>query len=66
MTIFLHNLEYFFSVGLLRTKFQVTNFLFQVDGNMVEENIMYQELQKVCREKVCRSIATYMYLTYSL
>jgi len=33
---------------------------------MVEENIMYQELQKVCREKVCRSIATYMYLTYSL
>jgi len=35
-----------FSVGLLRTKFDVGIFCFKVYGNMVEENIMYQELQK--------------------
>jgi len=22
-------------------------------GNMVEENVMYQQLQKICRGKVC-------------
>jgi len=29
-------------------------FYFHVYGKMAEENIMYQELQKICREKVCR------------
>jgi len=42
-----------FSVGLLRTKFQVPNF--PVYGNMVNKKIMYQYLRKVCREKVCRT-----------
>ena len=45
-----------FSVGLLRTKFQVTNFYLQVHEGMVEENRMYQELQNICSEKVCHTI----------
>ena len=44
-----------FSVGLFRTNFQVPNFLFSgLYGSMEEENIMYQQLQKICRENVCR------------
>jgi len=27
---------------------------FQVYGNMIEETRMYQQLQKICREKICR------------
>jgi len=33
-------------------KYQI--FYFQVYGNLVEENIMYQELQNTCRKKHCR------------
>jgi len=40
-----------FSVVLmLRSQFQDQNFYFQVYGNMVEENIMYQWLQQICRK----------------
>jgi len=30
-------------------------FYFQVYGNLVDESITYQQLQKVCMEKVCRT-----------
>jgi len=55
LTIFLHSLAYTytFSVRLLRTKFEVKNFLCSSWRNMVKENIMYQRQQKICREKVC-------------
>jgi len=43
-----------FSVGLLRTKFQATNLLFSNLCQHVDENITYQQLQTICREKVCR------------
>jgi len=29
-------------------------FLVTIYGNMVAENIMHQQLQKICRENVCR------------
>jgi len=42
-------------VRLLGTKFQSLYQIvyFQVYGNLVEENMMYQHLQKICSEKVC-------------
>ena len=40
-------------VGLLRTEFRVPNFLFSICGNMMEKNMMYHPLQKVCGKKIC-------------
>jgi len=50
VTMFLHILAYFCSVGWWRTKFQMPNFLFY--GNILKDNRMYQQL-KICKEKVC-------------
>jgi len=35
----------------MKTKFQVPNLYYQVYGNMVEENIIDQALQEICRGK---------------
>jgi len=43
----------FFSL-VIKNQISSSKFLFQVYGNMLQENIMYQQLQKICREKVCR------------
>jgi len=54
LTMFLHCLAWFFS-WVIKNQISSTNiFYFGVCGNLVEENIKYQELQKICREKVCR------------
>jgi len=52
LTMYLHRLECLFSVWLPYFKHHV--FHFQVYGNRVEENRMYQQLQNIRREKVCR------------
>jgi len=36
---------------VLKTNFKWQIFYFLVYGKMVEENILYQQLQKICREK---------------
>jgi len=56
LTMFLYILAYFFAVSLLKNKtnFKYQFFYFQVYGVMLEENRMYQQLTKICREKVCR------------
>jgi len=33
---------------------QISSIKFSIfQGNLIEENILYQQLQKICREKVC-------------
>jgi len=51
--MFLHSLAYLFQLGYKQPNAKYQIFYFQVYGNMVEENRMYQQLQKMCREKVC-------------
>jgi len=52
--MFLHSLAYVFQLGYWETNFKYQVFNFQVYGNVVEEYIMYQELQKMCRDKFYR------------
>jgi len=54
LTMFLHSLAYVFQLGYWETNFKYQVFNFQVYGNVVEEYIMYQELQKMCRDKFYR------------
>jgi len=44
-----------FAAGLLRTKFQVSHqfFYFHIYANIIVENRMYQQLQKIYSEIVC-------------
>jgi len=42
-----------FNVRHLKPNFTYQFFYFQVYGNLVEENVMYRQLQKICRENVC-------------
>jgi len=51
--MFLHILAYFFQLGYLEQNFKYRVLYFQVYVKIVEENRMYQLLQKICREKVC-------------
>jgi len=53
LTMLLHSLAYIFG-SVSKTNFEYQFVLFQVYGNIVEEIIMYQQLQKICREKVYR------------
>jgi len=54
LTKFLHSLAYLFQLGYYEPNFKYQIFYFQVYGNLVEENMMYKQLQKFCRKKVCR------------
>jgi len=51
--MFLHSLAYFFQLGYQEQEFKCQIFYSNVYGNMVEENRMYQQLQKFCMENVC-------------
>ena len=42
-------LSYFFRLVYEEPNFKYQIFCFQVYGDMLEENIMYQQVQKICR-----------------
>jgi len=52
--MFFHSLAYFYQLSFKETNFKYQIFYFPVYVDFVEENILYQQLRKNFREKICR------------